>query len=150
MVGVDIQPGTYRTRTATSGCYWERLSGFGGTIDEIIANDFTDDTSVVTIKLTDAGFTSRRCAAWTNDLSAVTTSQTAPFDEGTFIVGTDIAPGTWRAPGGSSCYWQRMRSFSGDFDDIIANDFGGTSPVVAISGTDKGFQTHRCGTWTRQ
>ncbi len=27
-VGKDIQPGTYRTRTGSTGCYYERLSGF--------------------------------------------------------------------------------------------------------------------------
>src|SRR6266496_4251790 len=30
VVGKDIQPGTYRTREAASGCYFERMSGFGG------------------------------------------------------------------------------------------------------------------------
>lgn len=35
-VGVDFQPGTYR---APGSSFWERLSGFGGTLDEIIANN---------------------------------------------------------------------------------------------------------------
>ncbi|HEV7236813.1 MAG TPA: hypothetical protein VGN15_11560 [Ktedonobacteraceae bacterium] len=35
-VGKDIQPGTYRTRSASSNCYYERLKGFSGGIDDIL------------------------------------------------------------------------------------------------------------------
>ena len=49
-VGSDISPGTYRTRSAVSSCYWERLRGFSGDLDDIIANDFSSGFQVVTIK----------------------------------------------------------------------------------------------------
>ncbi|WP_197522643.1 hypothetical protein, partial [Occultella aeris] len=46
------------------------------------------------------------------------------FGAGTLRVGTDVAPGTYRAStGADSCYWERLAGFSGEFDDIIANDF---------------------------
>ena len=48
-VGSEIQPGTYRNTDSSQGCYWERLSGFGGTLNEIIANDFTNGLTIVTI-----------------------------------------------------------------------------------------------------
>jgi hypothetical protein len=149
VVGTDIQPGTYRARDARGSCYWERLSGFGGTLDEIIANDNPPGPAVVTIAPTDAGFNSTRCGAWTSDLSPITSSPTAPFGDGTYIVGTDIAPGRWRAEGGSGCYWERLSGFGGTLDEIIANDFGSATPVVEIRATDKGFTTSDCGTWTR-
>jgi hypothetical protein len=148
-VGTDIPAGTYRTRTNSSGCYWERLSGFGGTFDEIIANDFTNYRAIVDIAPSDAGFRTSNCAPWTSDLSAVTSSPTAPFGSGTYIVGTDISAGTWQAPGGSSCYWERLSGFSGEFEDIIANDFGSTSPIVTIAAGDRGFKTSECGTWSK-
>jgi len=66
-VGTEIQPGTYRALGdgSTSTCYWERLSGFGGTIDDIIANGGGSAPVVVTIEPSDAGFHSARCGAWT-------------------------------------------------------------------------------------
>ena len=57
----DIQPGTYRTRAGSSGCYYERLKGFDGTVDDIIANNDTDAPAVVTISPTDKGFSSADC-----------------------------------------------------------------------------------------
>jgi hypothetical protein len=149
IIGVDIPPGTYRTRVAASGCYRERLSGFGGTLDDILANDLTDYVSVVTIAATDRGFKTSRCGIWTSNLSAITLGQTQPFGDGTFIVSTDIAPGLWRAPGGGGCYWQRLSGFGGTLDDINANGLGDVSPVVTITATDKGFHSSRCGLWTK-
>jgi hypothetical protein len=77
------------------------------------------------------------------------------FDgDGTFLIGTDIQSGTYRAkvPVSSvGCYWQRMKGTSGGFDDIIANDnvSPGAPAVVTIGRSDKAFQTNRCGTWEK-
>lgn len=148
-IGATLPAGTYRTRSNSSGCYWARLSGFSGQLNDVIANDLSNFRVVVTIEPGDAGFESDNCATWTNDLSAVTASPTAPFGDGEYIVGTDIAAGTWTAPGGPDCYWQRESDFSGGFDSIIANDLGTTTPVVTIDPTDAGFTTEDCGTWSR-
>jgi hypothetical protein len=72
VVGTGIQPGTYQNSDSSAGCYWERLSGFGGTVEEIIANGFTYGPAVVTISPTDAGFTSARCGFWTLVVDAPT------------------------------------------------------------------------------
>lgn len=149
IVGTDIAPGTYRTRTAQEGCYWERLSGFDGTLDEIIANQISDVPEVVTIDPSDAGFNSQGCGTWTADLSAITADPNAPFGDGVYIVGTDIAPGAWRASGGDECYWERTSGFGGTLDEIVANDFSSGSAVVTIAANDAGFRTEGCGTWTR-
>jgi hypothetical protein len=74
---------------------------------------------------------------------------TGSFGGGTKRVGSDITPGTYRtrsAP--NDCYWERLRGFSGELKDIIANDFGSGYQVVTISATDKGFSSSRCGTWS--
>ena len=65
-------------------------------------------------------------------------------------MGTDIGAGTWNAAGGASCYWERVSGFSGQLGDIIANDFGTTTPVVTISASDVGFTSNTCGAWTKQ
>jgi hypothetical protein len=64
IVGTDMVPGTYRN-TASSGCYFARLSGFDHTLDNIIANDNTDAQAVVTIAASDKGFESSNCGTWT-------------------------------------------------------------------------------------
>jgi hypothetical protein len=151
-IGKDVQAGaTYRTRKGSSGCYWARLTGFGGTIGEIAANDNTNAPAVVTIGQNDVGFQSNRCGTWTQDISAITENPTAPFKDGMFIVGVDIASGTWRADGASGCYWARLSNFSGGINGIIANDnVSGSSTIVTIGANDKGFESVRCGTWTKQ
>ena len=151
VVGVDIQPGTYRTRSGTSMCYWERLKGFGGSIlEDIIANELTSHPTIVTISPTDKGFKSSGCATWTDDLSAITSSPNADFGPGTYIVGTDIAPGTWGSSGGDLCYWERLRGFGGGtISDIIANDLSPTRAIVTISPGDTGFSSTGCGLWSK-
>jgi hypothetical protein len=148
VVGKDIQPGTYRTREASPGCYYARLKGFGGTVDDIIANDNTDYPAIVTISRTDKGFESENCGTWTKDLSAITHSKTS-FGDGMYIVGTDIKPGTYKSSGQSGCYYARLSGFGGTIDDIIANDNTDTPAIVTISAGDKGFQSNNCGTWTK-
>ena len=142
IVGTDVPAGTYRTRKPSAGCYWERLSGFGGS--DIIANNVTDQPSVVTIDASDRGFRSRGCGTWTQDLTAITTSTTS-FGDGTFIVSTDIAPGTYRGRGGEHCYWERLSGFGGS--EIISNDVGSKAPLVTIAADDKGFASKGCGPW---
>jgi hypothetical protein len=152
IVGVDIDPGTYRTRSPSSSCYWERVSGFGGTLDEVIANAIGDGYYTVTIAATDAGFNSEGCGIWSADLSAVTNPAGPITENGIYIVGKDIAPGTWRSDGGggSSCYVARLSGFGGTLDEVIANDLtteGGL--VFTIAASDRGFETAGCGTWTK-
>jgi hypothetical protein len=71
--------------------------------------------------------------------------------DGTWTVGSDIEPGTYRAAVavGSTCYWGIYRSGSNG-GDIIENDIpGGGRPVVTLSpGQD--FNSTRCGKWEKQ
>jgi hypothetical protein len=61
LVDRDIQPGTY-ANIHNGNCYWARLSGFGGTSQDLIANDFIPDPGpvLVSIAATDVGFESSR------------------------------------------------------------------------------------------
>jgi hypothetical protein len=54
------------TRTATNGCYWERLSGFDGSFYSLIANDFSYYTrQEVNIGVGVVGFQTEDCGTWT-------------------------------------------------------------------------------------
>lgn len=63
-VGIDILPGTYQFDGSKDSCYWERLSGFSGTSDDIIANDNPRGQAFVTIEESDKAFQSNRCGFW--------------------------------------------------------------------------------------
>jgi len=150
-VGPDIKAGTYRTRDPAFGCYWARLRGFDGTLNDIIANEnLYFAYGVVTIKSSDAGFESSGCEEWSSDLSRVTDSKTYLDWDGTYIVGTDLTAGKWKSTGGDSCYWARLSAFTGTLGAIIANGIPSGPAIVTIRSTDKGFSTFGCGEWTRQ
>ncbi len=146
VVGQDVSPGTYRTRTGSPGCYYARLAGFSGGLSDIIANENTDAPAVVTISPTDKGFVSRGCGIWTQDLSPITLSRTG-FTDGIYIVGTDIEPGIYRNSGQEGCYYERLSGFGGVLADTIANENTDSPAVVAIAPTDRGFKSARCGIW---
>jgi len=92
-VGTDIQPGTYRNSDSSGGCYWERLSGFGGTLDEIIANESSSSPQVVTIAPGDVGFSSSNCGVWT----LVAPVEPAPTVVPTAIPAVPSAVDRWNA-----------------------------------------------------
>jgi hypothetical protein len=79
------------------------------------------------------------------------TGTTPPRPAATFGDGTRNAPtGTWRnVTNINGCYWERLRGFSGNLSDIIANDFTSTPgrSIVTIASSDVGFSSTRCGTW---
>ncbi len=147
-VGETVKAGTYRATGPGFNCYWERLKGFSGSLDDIIANNNTGDPSVVTISPSDKGFRTSGCGTWTSDLSQITKSKTS-FGAGTYIVNTDVEPGTYHAPGSDLCYWARLSGFGGTFSEIIANGNPTGSVIVTIAASDKGFESARCGTWTK-
>jgi hypothetical protein len=70
-------------------------------------------------------------------------------EDGVFLVGTDIKPGTYKAAGGDTCYWARLKNTAGELDSIIANGIGSGRQVVTIRKTDAAFETRGCGTWTQ-
>jgi hypothetical protein len=139
-------PGTYREERATPGCHWERI-GASGTV---LATRTSDDRQVVTIRDTDVQFRSSGCAPFTNDLFETRADNTTPFGNGTWIVGVDVGPGFWAAPGGPSCMWARVSDFSGDTASLKATDNGTDNPVVQIESSDAGFVSSGCGAWVRR
>jgi hypothetical protein len=69
---------------------------------------------------------------------------------GTFLVGEDIQPGTYRSPGANDdgqCYWQRLSGLSGTNDDYIAYGSAEGPQVVTISPSDVAFKIQDCLPW---
>lgn len=144
----DLEPGTYRA-APSSGCYWERLSGLSGEFDDIIANEFTDDPTIVTIASTDAAFSSDGCGTWQAVQDTYPSTPATEFTDGAHVVGGHIAAGTYRTGASDGCYWERRSGFSGEFDDIIANQITDNQTAVTIESGDVGFLSSSCGTWIR-
>ena len=64
---------------------------------------------------------------------------------GTFKVGTDIAPGTYSSAGpidNSACYWKRTSG-----DSMVDNAMTKKPQVVTIAPTDTAFTTRDCQPW---
>lgn len=85
--------------------------------------------------------------------STAPTTPSGPADsfagEGTYVVGTDIAPGTYRSPGpsgSSTCYWARLGDLSGT--SIIANNISEGPAVMAVAPTDAAVEVKGCARWT--
>jgi len=68
--------------------------------------------------------------------------------DGTYVVGVDIAPGTYASAGpvgDGACYWKRLGSLQGN--DIIDNALSHQPQVVQIDPADKAFKTSGCQPW---
>ena len=141
----DIAPGTY---VAQGGdyCQWARLSGFDYKEDTLIAHGGGDPRPIVTVDPTDKGFYSSHCRVWfqVDDFASPSTT----ILNGTWLVHIEVIPGTYTAPGSDRCYWERLSSFGGTFEERIAIGSGELSPTVTIEPTDAGFLTNNCGEWT--
>ncbi|MFJ3516272.1 hypothetical protein [Streptomyces sp. NPDC090131] len=68
---------------------------------------------------------------------------------GTFEVGKDVPPGTYRSTGngGVGCYWERSKDSSGELDSILANDNVTGTSYVTVAATDKIFKSGGCKDW---
>ena len=148
-VGKDVQPGTYRAANVTLLCDWTRY----GAGQKYLGSAIVGAPTVVTILATDVSFKTDGCGTWTSDLSQVTKSKTS-FGAGTFIVATDVTPGTYKSDGSGAgsdkCFWARLSGFGGTLDETTQNFVEPNPATVVIRDTDKGFQSQACGTWTKQ
>lgn len=147
-IGKTYKPGVYVSANSNSaGCYWARLSGFSGKLDDILSSEFGSGQMIVEIQDGDAGFKSSRCGTWKpiKNLKLIKTLKT----NGIYQVGTQIMPGTYESSSNDSCYWARLSSFGGDLEAILASDFASGPQIVTIEEGDAGFKTSRCGTWKK-
>jgi hypothetical protein len=147
----QTKAGLYTVSVAAGGyCYWERLRNTSGQFSGIIENGIeTSGRVFLQVLPTDRAVSSNGCGNW--DIAKATSYNTnrATAKPGAYRVRTDLLPGTYTAPGGSFCYWERLRSWTGNLAGIVANNIGPGRQVVTIASTDTGFSSHGCGNWTR-
>lgn len=147
-VGTQVKPGLYKATGTGNSCYWERLDGFSGSLDDINANHFGSANVYVQITSWDVGFKTEGCGSWKQVSNSGAKSSTISKD-GNYRVGIDIRPGLYQGSSGSACYWANLDGFTGDLEDIIENDFTYGSVVVEIPSWSTGFEKSGCGTLRR-
>ena len=127
-VGEDLRPGIYAGNSGTGlldSCYWARLRGVSGELSDLIANDNAIGQFYVEVLETDAYF-EVKCSVIPIDAWPEPDRELSKITPGTYLVGRDISPGTYRGEAGTSlldsCYWSRLSGVTGDISDLIAND----------------------------
>lgn len=170
IVGDEVLPGRYFT-DPDSGCFWQRRSGFSiGHLanraallpftsppdhDYIAGRELRFDSAqeIVDIHASDAAFRSRsECGEWRTEPPHVGTQE--QIRPGTWLVGDQIAPGTYRADAKYLCYWARVSGFGASQENVVDEGLveldAGVELTVTIQVSDAGFFTDdECGSWTR-
>ena len=144
----ELAPGVYRAATPKD-CYWARLLGPSGEMRDVIATDQAAGPAVVAIGAKDYGFVSLGCGKWSSRLTRITKSRNR-FGAGTYILGTDIAPGVYASSGTGLCSWARLGSFGGKRVDAIESGSAVGRQQVTIAPLDAGFTSKGCGTWSKR
>lgn len=71
------------------------------------------------------------------------------FGDGTYEVGVDVAAGSYSAPGGRNCYWERSKNSSGELGSVIANEWKPNKGQAILTAKNGEFlKVSDCGTWT--
>ena len=170
IVGDEIPPGRYFT-DPESYCRWQRRSGFSiGTpahraalvpfdsepdLDFIAGRELRFDSGqeIVDIHPGDAAFRSTsECGEWRTEPPPPGVME--GIGPGTWLVGAQIAPGTYRADADYLCLWLRVAAFGGGQEDVVKDGLvetrAGAEVTVTIEASDAGFYSDaECGAWTR-
>jgi hypothetical protein len=130
---------------------WKRdgksISGATHSTYKLLAADYHHRITVTATGRRSTYTTASRTSAKSASIAAPKATLTK---DGTYKVGTQIAPGTYvSSAGAEGCYWERRSSSGSSFSGIIANDFADGQQIVTVTSKDKYFKTNDCGTWTR-
>lgn len=148
LVGTDIRPGIYKGQAGYdlfTSCYWARLKDLSGSLDAVLANDNSVGQFYVEVKESDYAFETRCELRYLPSLPEPPTEFPKKITPGTYLVGIDIQPGTYRGQAGTaitdSCYWVRLRDVSGELGAIIANDNATGQFYVQVQPSDFALTT---------
>jgi len=143
MVNVDIQPGIYKGSAGEGlfgSCYWERLKDLTGNFDAILSNDNSIGQFYIEVINTDYALKTDCELVRLDPIPEHTGEYPQIITAGTYLVGYNIQPGTYKGQAGSdittSCYWERLQNVAGGFDSILANDNATGQFYVQVLPTD--------------
>ena len=169
IVGDEVPSGRYFTDPEPY-CRWDRRSGFS--IANVAAQvafvpfesppdhdfiagrelRFDSGQEIVGIHPSDAAFrTNAECGEWRSEPLDTGIQERIP--PGTWLVGVQIAPGTYRADAAYLCLWLRLSGFGGGQGNVVEDGLvetrAGAELTVTIEESDAGFYSDDdCGVWT--
>lgn len=156
VVGRDIEPGLYVSTvppgSGSGTCSWERIEDVEARYAVPVAGNEGPAGAQVVVEIleSDSGFRSSGCGEWRP--YAPPDSVSTSITSGTWLVGTDIAPGRYRSKGpaeaSKSCEWSRQRGLSNSFFDIVESGQARGSVTVTIAPEDVSFTSSSCADWT--
>ncbi len=121
---------------------------FGGIVYLILADEDEDDVAPEPTPVAEAPTPTQ---APEEPAPTPDPDQPASFGPGIHTVGEDIQAGIYFANHAEEfCYWERLSDFSGEAEDIIANQISDYRAIVEIQESDAGFSSERCGEWERE
>ena len=157
--GLDIAPGLYASDGGMGVCEWYRtapvslVASDGGSGD--IGGLRSAGRQVVEVKSGDVGFSASGCGEW-RLVPEVGQGDGAPdkelaseFGVGTYMVGRDIAPGTYVSESvvGDRCEWSVLAGFGGSSADATRSGVGVLRGIVRVFSGDVGFYSSGCSGW---
>jgi hypothetical protein len=128
------------------------LAGLGGMTSE----NKTSGTSTASTASSGSGAATRAVVPTAPAVAAPAPTATTIPGEGTYLVGSEITPGTYRSPGAKKgffefCSYTRLRDTSGGSGAMI--DMGTANAnepmIVTIAPSDGAFKSSGCEDWTR-
>ena len=136
VIGVDFDPGTYR------------VSGYFALLNEsldIVENDGEYGFGTTLVNVPEPGGESVYLeisgeAILAADSPVSVNAGIAELESGTYVVGTDIAPGRYRVSDDDYAYAARLRSMPNGEWDIISNAGNEGSVIIIIEETDDAFE----------
>jgi len=140
-VGSDIQPGLYKVivkKSFLNMAYIDRSRDASMELDSIIANGIIKNSGYVRIKASDAYVKIQGATLYPED--TIETNIRDTFEDGIYLVGVDIAPGTYKVEVTDTTmdmgYVERQSDVSMELDDVIANEIFQNQGYVEIKSTD--------------
>jgi hypothetical protein len=124
LVPNQIPPAVYQS-DGGNGCYWSTNTRAG----DIIKNELIDGPSVLVIDGTEFSVTIKCSRPFTRSEGA---TRLKALSTGTYLVGSQVMPGTYQSAGGKSCYW----STNTKAGDIINNELIDGPSILVIDGTE--------------
>lgn len=114
------------------------------TADPLPAATVTVTVTKTTVKIRNVTADPLPAVTVTKRVTAGSPKRAASFSSGTWKVGSEIPAGTYvtTVAKGEHCYYARLAGFSGELDDIVANDNyeGPARGRVTISPSDAGIE----------
>ena len=144
LVGKELEPGLYVGLAGPSimdSCYWARLADLSGTMDGIVQNDYAIGQFYIEVLPTDLAVkVACPFARWQPSTQPAQPYPTS-IDAGTYLVGIEVAPGTYQGQAGTdladSCYWARLSDLTGSLESVLANDNSIGQFYISVEATDR-------------